>query len=183
MHSYFTIQKINGWDKEAMCNAYTYLLGCENYKTVSREDFQKCDDGLYLAVDTVRSSNMCTYPYGIIGIRRATVEELGLKPGDMEFYSLPDKYLYSIDFLHIPNKTGFNMVGDYINPFTIGKELIREALADRNDSFAYLEMRCPTGKLDYSHTTLTENGFKVISFDAKTYTYTYIRMPKMYMNV
>ena len=181
-NSYFGIQKINAWDNYAMCDAYTYLLGCESYKKVSRKDFDRCNDGLYLAIDTTPSTIKVIVPYGIIGIRKTTTEELQLEWEDMEFYPLPNSCLYTIDFLHIPAKTGFNLLDDSINPATIGIELIRESLSDKNDSFVYLKMKCPTGKLNYAHTALLEHRFKIISFDSKTYTYTYIRMPKMHLN-
>ena len=140
------------------------------------EDFVKCRKSIYIANKMDYSDEMV---YGMIGVRKTTMEELGID--HLDYYCMPNHELYSIDFLYSNlNGEKFTILGEYIDENKMLVRLINEALSDKNDGFAALKMYAPTGKTPDIHDSLIEAGFKINSYNPDTETYIYTRSPRTY---
>ena len=157
---------------------YEYLkANCEFYDFLTYEQFERCRASIYMAFDLDDNGLTSKIPCGIIGVRRAAINDINIK--ELQFYCQPYKLMYYIEFIHFnpPVLDGQDHSAELEKGYF---DLLGCCLKDKNDGFAAFKKYCPTYNEVAIHDALIRNYFLIISMDPKTGVLTYVKEPKMY---
>lgn len=131
---------------------YQYIKYVCNYEYISKKNILACKNSLYVIINNL---NSIPHLVGVIGCRNSKDHF------NLAYY--PTDKVYIIDFLHIDN----NIIGTEIS-----YNLVKECLADKNDSFVLYKPLCPNTLNDFSF-LLEKLNFELYD----TSDITYIRKP------
>lgn len=155
-------------DPVLMDTLFNFLkTDCNAYVNFERDIFNNCDIHIFTIMDH-RINNI----KGIIGIRETTTDEINIDR--LDYYSLPHKGLYSIEFIHI-----FDLLGKELKQKAFS-ELLKASIADKNDGFTFFIPKCPITNTDPIYAALIKNNFKLYhSIKSKSPLIMFIRPPKV----
>lgn len=158
-----------------------FKANCFEYEKLSKEEFLKCNNSIYIIEDRLINEYMGNF-YGIIGSRLITLEES--KIDKLDFYCKPYNtdhsldLLYEIKFLHFDQFKGFSINEN--KPFL--SALIKYCIADKNDGFTLYRAKCDNIVEDFED-VLIENNFKFCKQEynaiKEKYYNVYLRPPVM----
>ena len=135
------IEKAIEHDNKKLNFLYELLVSsCPHYNNLSLETFMECRNSIYYIKGPF-------YIDAIIGCRRFPEKEFN---EDLLYHCTPDNIVYSIEFIH------------YFSPYySIEKlrMLVRECMADKNDSFCLLSPKCPIETYESYSNILKNCGF------------------------
>ena len=157
------IKKIPETNVHMLKHVYATLISqCPEYLNLSFNTFIECRDSVYAIVDNSR--NIVLQFKGIIGIRRTYSSNLN-NYKDLRYYCVPFGTIYCVDFLHIMDDVDEEL----------GFQLVREAVADKNDGFNRLTHKCSRETPIYR--ILHRNGFKMDQYNEARDEFVYVRDP------
>lgn len=138
---------------------------CPNYRNLEYETLMQCN--CFASTSEVGTIT------GIVAGRRLSYydADLGI---DLKYYCQRHRMIYAIECLHYFDRNiDKNSKDMYYN-------LLKEFLADKNDSFIVFRPYCPSGSIAEGHEILVEMGFTVHEYDKEKSRYTYIKPPTTY---
>ena len=135
--------------------------------------FLECRDNTYMYIDRCYEGMDCPIPDGIIACRRTTMEEINVE--SLEFYSVPNFVLYSIEVFDI-----IQCIGE--NRKYIAERLLKTVAVDKNDAFIAIKFFDRYGDTldDDMKEVLKRCGYELFSYGGCLYTY--IKRPTMLLN-
>ncbi len=144
------INEVNRLDIPSMDAIFNFLKSsCSNYyKDLTRTNFNDCVIHIYTSNGDIK---------GIIGVKRTTVKSINIDI--LPFYNTHTHNIYSIEFAHIFDTYDINETYDIYN------KLLKYSLADKNDLFTFISLKCPTMYNDPYYRALTNNGFQLYPYE------------------
>lgn len=157
------IKKIPETNVHILKHVYATLVSqCPEYINLSFNTFLECRNSIYTIID---NSKYTVLQYkGIIGIRRTYSSNL-TNYKDLKYYCVPFGSIYSIEFLHMTDDIDEEL----------GFQLVREAVADKNDAFNIMTHKCTRESPTYK--ILHRNGFKMDQYNEARDEFVFVRDP------